>query len=212
VPVEYTTAAGNPVTPDAGIESLVAEWKAQVDEALGEMIGYTESGIEIGWPMYNLLVDAWLWYYPQADLAINNLGSYREAIPPGEITRADVVATWPFENVLIDVELTGQQVMDNLLCCGGAVAGLTYHRAGARIIAELDDGNPLDPEATYHVLVNNFTYTGGDGYLFQKHNPDGYDTGIHWREPVIEWIIAQQTSPEHPLEAVLDDTQRGMGR
>lgn len=212
VPVEYTTAAGNPVTPDAGIESLVAGWKAQVDEALGEVIGYTESGIEIGWPMYSLLVDSWLWYYPQADIAISNFGCYREAIPPGEITRAGIVATWPFENTLVEVELTGQQVMDNLLCCGGTVAGFTYHRAGARIIAELDDGNPLDPEATYHVLVNNFMYYGGDGYLFSEHNPDGYDTGIHWREPVIEWIIAQQTSPERPLETLLDKTRRGMGR
>ena len=212
VPVEYATATGNPVTPDAGIEALVAEWKAQVDEALGEVIGYTESGVERDWPLYNLVVDAWLWYYPEADLAINNLGGYREAIPPGEITRADVVATLPFENTLVDVELTGQQVMDDLLCCGGAVAGFTYHRAGARIIAELDDGSPLDPEATYHVLVNNYMYTGGNGYLFTTQDPDAYDTGIHWREPVIEWILAQQTSPERPLETLLDGTQRGEGR
>jgi 5'-nucleotidase/UDP-sugar diphosphatase len=212
VPVEYTTAAGNPVTPDAEIEALVGEWKAQVDDVLGEVIGHTESGIERDWPLYNLVADAWLWYYPEADLAINNLGGYREAIPPGEITRADVVATLPFENTLIDVELTGEQVADNLLCCGGAVAGFTYDRAGARIVAELDAGGALDPEATYHVLVNNFMYAGGDGYLFAAQDPDAYDTGIHWREPVIEWILAQQTSPEHPLEAVLDDTQRGIGR
>jgi 5'-nucleotidase/UDP-sugar diphosphatase len=212
VPVEYATAAGNPITPDADIEVIVAEWEAQVDEALGEVIGYTETGIEIGWPLYNLLVDAWLWYYPAADVAISNFGGYREAIPPGEITRADIVATWPFENVLVDVELTGKQVADNLLCCRGAVAGLTYHRAGARIVAELNDGSELDPEATYHVLVNNFIYAGGDDYLFSIHNPDGYDTGIQWREPVIEWIIAQETSPERPLETLLDDAERGPGR
>ena len=61
------------------------------------------------------------------------------------------------------------------------------------------------------MLVNNFMYYGGDGYLFSEHNPDGYDTGIHWREPVIEWIIAHQTSPECPLESLLDDTKRGVG-
>ena len=215
IPVEYTTASGNPVTPagpkspDGGIEALVAGWKAQLDEALGEVIGYTASGIERDWPLYNLVVDAWLWYYPRADLAITNLGGYREAIPPGEITRADVVATLPFENTLIDVHLTGRQVMDNLLCCGGAVAGLTYHRAGARIIAALDDGSPLDPDGTYHVLVNSFMYTGGDDYLFAAHDPDAYDTGIQWREPVIAWILAQQTSGERPLETLLDGTRRG---
>ncbi len=212
VPVEYATADGNPFTPDAGIEAVVAEWEAPIDEALGEVIGYTETGIEVGWPMYSMLVDAWLWYYPRADIAISNFGGYREAIPPGEITRADIVATWPFENVLVDVELTGKQVADNLLCCRGAVAGLTYHRAGANIIADLDDGSGLDPETTYHVLVNNFIYAGGDDYLFSVHNPDGYDTGIQWRDPVIEWIIAQETSPERPLETLLDATERGPGR
>ena len=79
-------------------------------------------------------------------------------------------------------------------------------------IVELDDGSPLDPQATYHVLVNNFMYTGGDGYLFEVQDPNGYDTGIHWREPVIEWILVQQTSPERPLETLLDDTRRGMER
>jgi 2',3'-cyclic-nucleotide 2'-phosphodiesterase (5'-nucleotidase family) len=209
IPVEHATSAGPPTPPDAGIEELLAEWQAEVEEALGEVVGYTESGVERDWPLYNLVVDAWLWYYPEADLAITNLGGYREAIPPGEITRADIVAVLPFENTLIDVELTGKQVMDNLLCCGGVVAGLTYHRAGAHIIAELDDGSPLDPEATYHVLVNNFIYTGGDDYLFAVHNPDAYDTGIHWREPVIEWLLTRQTSPERPLETLLDDTMRG---
>ncbi len=208
-PVGEIGSSGAPVTPDAEIESLVAAWRRQVDEALGEVIGYTETGVEVGWPLYNLLVDSWLWYYPEADLAINNLGGYREDIPPGEITRADIVATWPFENTLVEVELTGQQVMDNLLCCGGAVAGLTYRRAGARIIAELEDGRRLDPDATYRVLVNNFIYAGGDGYLFSEHDPEGYDTGIPWREPVIERILAHDTSRQHPLETVLDETQRG---
>jgi 5'-nucleotidase/UDP-sugar diphosphatase len=209
IPVEHATGAATPITPDAEIEDLLAEWQAEVEEALGEVIGYTESGVDQGWPLYNMVVDAWLWYYPEADLAITNLGGYREAIPPGEITRADIVAVLPFENMLIDVELSGKQVMDNLLCCGGAVAGLTYHRAGARIIAELDDGSPLDPEATYHVLVNDFVYAGGDDYLFAVHNPDAYETGIPWREPVIEWLLAERTSPEHPLETLLDDTARG---
>ena len=214
IPIEYITANGNPVAPDAGIETLVAGWKAQggrnhLDKALDEVIGYTGRGIEREWPLYNLVVDAWLWYYPRADLAINNLGGYREAIPPGDITRADVVATLPFENTLVDVQLSGRQVMDNLLCCGGAVAGFTYHRAGARIIAALDDGSPLDPDGTYHVLVNSFMYTGGDDYLFAAHAPGAYDTGIQLREPVIAWILAQQTSEQRPLETLLDDTPRG---
>ena len=205
----YRTAEGPPVEPDPDVTEIVARWAAQTDEALGKVIGYTGTGIEIGWAMYNIVTDSWLWYYPEADLAISNLGGFREALPPGEITLADIVATLPFENTLMDAELTGEEVLENLRCCGGAVGGMIVHGSGPELTVTLTDGSPLDPQATYHVLVNNYIYQGGDGYHFSQQDPDAYDTGIHWREPVIQWIRAQGTGPDHPLESLLDDTPRG---
>jgi len=208
VPIEYPVGK-DPYTPDKEVQAIVAEWSAKVGKELGEVIGYTRTGIRKDWPLFNLLVDAWLWVYPQADIAISNFGGYREALPPGDITRADIVATWPFENTIIDVELSGKQVADNLLCCGGAVSGLTYSRSGGRITAKLKDGSDLDPKATYRVLVNSFMYTGGNGYRFSAQNPDGYDTGIQYRDPVIKWLFSQHTSRQRPLETLLDSTPRG---
>ncbi|MBN1956528.1 MAG: bifunctional metallophosphatase/5'-nucleotidase [Anaerolineae bacterium] len=204
----YRTAEGSPVTPDPTIAALVAEWTAQTDELLGEVIGYTTTGIEVDWPLYNLVTDSWLWAYPEGNLAISNPGGFREIIPPGEITLADIVAVMPFDNSLIDVELTGAEVLENLRCCGGVVAGMTVRSGPAGIAVTLRDGSSLDPQATYHVLVNSYIYQGGDGYLFGTQDPDAYDTGIHWRDPVIEWLRIQGTSPEQPLEELLDDTAR----
>lgn len=208
----YRTAEGPPVPPDPEIAALVDRWTAQVEQALGEVIGYTAEGVPVGWEMYNLVTDSWLWYYPQADLAISNLGGFREDLPAGEITLADVVAALPFENTLIDVTLTGEQVLENLRCCGGAVAGMTVSGSGDDLAVTLADGSPLDPGAIYHVLVNSYIYQGGDGYLFARQDPDAYDTGIHWREPVIQWIRAQGTGPDRPLESLLDPQPRGPGR
>ena len=208
VPIEYPVGR-NPYEPDEGIQTIVAEWSARVEKELGEVIGYSRTGIRKDWPLFNLLVDSWLWIYPQADIAINNFGGYREALPPGEITRADIVAALPFDNSIIDVELSGRQVADNLLCCGGAVAGLTYQGSDGGITARLKDGSVLNPEATYHVLVNSFMYTGGNGYLFSKQNPNGYDIGVQYRDPAIRWILSRKTSPERPLETLLDGTPRG---
>lgn len=208
VSIEYPIDA-NPLTPDADIEAIVTEWSAKVEEELGTVIGYSRTGIDKDWPLYNLLLDAWLWTFPKADIAISNLGGYREALPPGDITRADIVAALPFDNTIIDVELSGKQVADNLLCCGGAVAGLTYNLSDGRIAAKLKDGSDLDPGASYRVLVNSFMYEGGSGYLFSDQNPNGYDTGIHWRDPIIKWILSKQTSPERPLESLLDHARRG---
>ncbi len=207
VPVEYPLGA-NPLTPDPAIAAVVAEWPKKAEKALGEVIGYTQNGIERGWPLFNLLMDSWLWAYPEADIAISNFGGFREAIPPGEITRANVMATWPFKNEIVSVELTGKQVLENLLCCAGAVAGLTYRRSGGRATATLKNGRALDPEATYRVLVNSFMYTGGDKYLFQAQNPKGYNLGVQMQEPVIKWIQAQKTSLKRPLESLLDSTER----
>jgi 5'-nucleotidase/UDP-sugar diphosphatase len=208
VPVEYPLG-DNPFTPDPAIAAIVSEWSRKAEEALGEVIGYTKTGIQRGWSLFNLLLDSWLWAYPEADFAISNFGGFREAIPPGEITRASIMTTWPFKNEIVSVELTGKQVLENLLCCGGAVAGLTYRRSGENVTATLEDGRALDPGATYRVLVNSFMYAGGDNYLFQAQNPKGYNLGIQMQEPVIKWIKSQKTSPEHPLETLLDSEERG---
>jgi 5'-nucleotidase/UDP-sugar diphosphatase len=208
VPIEYPLGA-NPLTPDPDVSAVVKEWSRKTEEALGEVIGYSKSGIQRGWPLFNLLLDSWLWAYPEADIAISNFGGFREAIPPGEITRADIMATWPFKNEIVSVELTGKQVLKNLLCCGGAVAGLTYRRSGDNVTATLKNGHPLDPAATYRVLVNSFMYAGGDNYPFKTQDPNGYNLGVQMQEPVIKWIQTQKTSPQRPLEALLDRTERG---
>ena len=208
IPVEYSPGTDD-IPPDAAINAIVSEWSAKIEKELGGVIGYTETGIEKGWPLFNLLVDSWLWAYPDADIAISNFGGYREAIPPGEIKRSDIVATWPFNNVLIEVELTGRQVADNLECCGGTVAGITYEKSGDRLIVKLKDGSPFDPETTYRVLVNSYIYEGGEKYLFSKQNPDGHAIQTNFRNPVIDWILSRQTSRERPLETFLDGTPRG---
>jgi 5'-nucleotidase / UDP-sugar diphosphatase len=208
VPIEYPLGS-SPVPPDPAIAAVVGGWSRKADKALGEVIGYTETGIHRGWSLFNLLTDSWLWAYPEADLAISNFGGFREAIPPGEITRANIMATWPFKNEIVSVELTGKQVSENLLCCGGAVAGLTYRLSGDRVTATLKNGRALDPGATYRVLVNSFMYAGGDNYLFQTQNPNGYNLGVQMQEPAIKWIQSQKTSPQRPLETLSDSTERG---
>ena len=75
--------------------------------------------------------------------------------------------------------------------------------------AVLKDGNPLDLQATYRVLVNSYMYEGGGKYLFSKQNSNGRVIPTSWRDPVIRWILSQRTSRERPLETLLDGTKRG---
>jgi hypothetical protein len=47
-------------------------------------------------------------------------------------------------------------------------------------------------------------YSGGDNYkLFAQADPDGYNSGIDWRQPVIDWIKAQNSSIDNPLDPAI---------
>ena len=89
------------------------------------------------------------------------------------------------------------------MCCQPVAAGVTT--VGRY---KLDDGTPLDPEATYHVLVNDFMYAGGNSFKFGEQDPEGYNTSIDWRQPVIDWIWSLDTSPDDPLDNYLDTENR----
>ncbi|MBN1580972.1 MAG: 5'-nucleotidase C-terminal domain-containing protein, partial [Anaerolineae bacterium] len=191
-------------SPDADVAAVVAKWRTRADEVLSDTIGYCTH--EIGQrsdAMYNMVTDAWLFAYPSADVALSNRGGFRQAIPSGEITVGDIVGVLPFNNVLIDVELTGAQLIESVRCCNPVVGGMTTAGGYA-----LSDGTPIDPSASYRALVNDFMYAGGDGFKFGEYDPDAYNTAIDWRQPVIDWILSLETTAERPLDGLLDTEPR----
>jgi len=204
VGVEPSTHMNQGGTPDAEVAAVVARWRARADDALSQAIGYVEKGIgQRSDAMLNMVTDAWLEAYPAADVALTNRGGFRQAIPAGEITLATLVGVLPFNNVLVDVALSGAQLIENITCCQPAVGGMTT--VGGYKLA---DGTPIDPKATYHVLVNDFMYAGGDDFRLKEYDPHAYNTAIDWRQPVIDWIASLNTSPQHPLDAYLDTAPR----
>lgn len=212
---QYVTEEGNPVTPDPEVQAILDYWQAETDEAMGEVIGYTEGGIaRRSWQQGNYVTDSWLWVYPSGDFAMTNWGGLRADIEAGDITVGDIVGVLPFDNVIVDCAITGAQLVENLEVRHAAVAGFayTYHEDDGQTVVDsvtlLADGSPLDMAETYHVLVNDFMYLGGDGYLFYQQDTNAYDTSIQWRQPVIDWTEAQNTSATNPIDALIDDQPR----
>jgi 5'-nucleotidase/UDP-sugar diphosphatase len=204
IEMEPSTHKNEGGEPDPAIAAIVAHWRAEADETLADPIGYVQNEIGEHSPaMFNMVTDAWLEDYPQADIALTNRGGFRQSIPAGEITLGSVIGVLPFNNVLIDSELTGAQLIANIECCNPVMGGMTT--VGGYKLA---DGTPITDDATYRVLVNDFIYAGGDGFLFKEQDPDAYNTGIDWRQPVFDWIAARDTSPEDPLDRYLDNNPR----
>ena len=213
--VVYSEENENPVTPDAEIEGLVDYWRALVDEDLQVEVGWTVSGIvNPSWLQGNWVVDSWLWAFPQAEVALTNFGGIRRSIPPGVFTVEDIVGMLPFDNDIYLIEITGAELVENLEAViptrSPAVGGMKYMADGNSVSVMLEGGVPLDPDEIYRVLVTDFLYFGGDGYLFHLQDPDPINLLTHYRQPVIDRTSSLNTSKEDPIENYIDSSPRNV--
>ena len=189
---------------DAAIESIVNNWKTQTDNALSEVIGYSGSGLAAGTTkLYNLIMDSWLYAFPYADISISNTGSVRQQIFPGNITLSSIVGVLPFENEIVELELTGAQVISLInQTRGGAFLGGINSTNGNR----LRDGTPINLSAVYKVITTDYYYLTES--LFKQYDASPTYTYINFRQPVINYIKSLNTSQSNPLENYLDDNPR----
>ena len=89
-PAYAQSADRPPAEPDAAVAAIVEKWSFEAALSLDEVIGYTKNGIKRPWPLFNLITDAWLAEYPNADIAYTNAGGVRQDIEAGEITIGDI--------------------------------------------------------------------------------------------------------------------------
>ncbi|MGC8905149.1 bifunctional metallophosphatase/5'-nucleotidase [Thermus sp.] len=158
----------------------------------------------------NLIADGMLWKTKSAgtQIALQNGGGIRASIPKGPITVGKVYEVLPFGNTLVVMDLKGKEVLAALEngvsqweSSAGRflqVSGLRYafdlaRPAGSRVVrveVRTEKGYvPLDLEATYRVVVNNFIANGGDGFAVLKE-ARGYrvDTGFSDAESFMDYL------------------------
>ena len=163
--------------------------------------------------MGNLLADAILDRTASqgATIAFQNGGGIRASIDEGEITMGEVLTVLPFSNTLATVSISGADVIEALEngvsdIENGAgrfaqVAGVKYsytlaNPPGERISDVLVRGDgdswvPIDEEATYIVVTNNFVRGGGDGYETFANGDNPYDFGPPLEQVVADYIASQ---------------------
>ena len=175
--------------------------------------------------MGNLVADAMLAKANEMEpganyqIAFQNGGGLRAPLMTGPISMGDVLETLPFGNAIATFELKGEYVKAALengasrypSANGGfaQVAGMRYvidpaQAVGARIVqAEVWDGaawQPLDMDAMYKVVTNDFMRRGGDNYLmFRDFAVNPYDFG-----PALDEALADYFGAHSPVTPVLE--------
>ena len=171
---------------DESIALLIEELVGATDELVEEVIGYTDveldglrENVRAGETnLGNLITDAMI-AASGADVALTNGGGIRASIDVGDITLGEVLEAFPFTNVLTNIEVTGADLMaalehgvkDYPAAAGHFphVSGMSYtfdpnQEVGSRITELMIGDEPVDLEATYMLVTNDFLAAGGDGY------------------------------------------------
>lgn len=188
-------------TPDETVAGTVAKWRTRMDTELAETIGYASVTIDrYSSALANMITDSWLEAISSADVSLTNQSGIRQSIPAGEITLATIVGVLPFENFILQLDLTGDQLIE---CARGLVMGGMTTVDGYRLM----DGTPIHPDSAYEVVTTDYLYSRDD-FQFRQYDPEPFETGIHFRQPVIDWIRSLNTSSSNPLDRYLDVKNR----
>lgn len=188
---------------DHDVTEIVGRWQAKTTEALGEVVGHANARLEPDSPpLTNFITDAWR-KATGADVAILNRFATRQAIPIGPVKRETIVSVLPFDNRLVTVTVTGEELEKDVRCCGGHVSGVV-EKDGVLFLA---DGKPIDKARKYKVVSTDYAYFGGSDFPFEKQDPNGV-FGEDWREPIFRLLGELRTTKEKGLETVVDATPR----
>ena len=125
----------------------------------------------------NLITDGLLEYGRlqgwNTDVAFYNFAGVRASLPAGEINYGQLYQVLPFTNVVVNVDLTGKDLLavfeaataaGRLHVGGGTYAYRFTNPTGHRITAATVGGAAIDPTRIYHVATIDYLLTGGDGH------------------------------------------------
>jgi 5'-nucleotidase len=178
---------GKTIAPDAKVAAIFTSYLATVAEKRKEPVGIrSTAAISRSYsdeaPLGSLLADL-MRSATGADIAVINSGGIRAELPAGDLRYSDVFEVSPFDNFATMVPLTGAQITEMLrLTANGEygilqVSGLRYTYDATKdadkppaqrqrvVSVMLLDGTPIDPKATYRVVMPDFLAVGGDGLM-----------------------------------------------
>ncbi len=161
----------------------------------------------------------------KADVSMAAVFNPQARIAKGPVTVRDIAGLYVYENTLVVVEVTGQQVKDALEHAAkyfrayeagktpaelvdpkipaynfDIAEGVTYvlnisKPIGQRIENLQFEGKPLASDRKLRLATNNYRVNGGGGYTMYKGAPVVYRSSEEIRELIIDWVERHKNIP-----------------
>jgi 2',3'-cyclic-nucleotide 2'-phosphodiesterase (5'-nucleotidase family) len=211
------------IPADPATAAVVAPYTAKVrelDAPIGKLAGDLKKGGMGAGSLGNFVADALraratIKLGQTVLLAITNSGGLRKnEIAAGSLSTSDIYQLLPFENALVALDLTGEQLLRFLK----VVVSHRDAQSGARIIygtngkenelvtAQLiGPGAPkeIDPRAAYTIVTIDYLVNRGGDYSILKEAKNVRPLGLTMRDAVIDYVKAE-TAAGRPVKAELD--------
>lgn len=199
--VSHNVLVDRATTPDPAETAVIDKWKTLAGPIAATVVGTVAQDVTgdssgnrgIETPMADLIADSILWgtQSGNSQIALMNVGGVRASFlvnqisngeDPGEITYTEAYNVAPFGNLLVTMDMTGQQIKDTLeqqydptrgrqYLALGVSEGFSYtwddsQVQGSKVVAGSMtlNGAPMSMTATYRVGTLNFLANGGDNF------------------------------------------------
>ena len=210
------TGIDSTIPDDPAVGKMLAVYSPKVRElevVLGKLNGELRKGGTGSGSLGNFVTDG---IRAQASLKIgkpvavalmNSGGLRRNTIGAGELKARDIFELLPFENALVTLDLTGEQLMKLLQM----IVSRREAQSGARIIYKVNADKTselvsaklrvasgekdIDPSATYTVVTIDYIYrVGGSAYGVLREGKDMKELGVTLRDAIMAYVKAETAS------------------
>jgi 2',3'-cyclic-nucleotide 2'-phosphodiesterase (5'-nucleotidase family) len=209
---------------DPAVDAMLAPYSAKVrelDAPIGKLVGDLKKGGMGAGSLGNFVADA-LRSRAEAKLgkpvllAITNSGGLRKnEITAGDLTSSDIYQLLPFENALVALDLTGEQLRRFL----DVVVSQRDAQSGARITYGTNDQKEneivavklgsagaekeIDPAATYTIVTIDYLVKRGGDYSVLQEAKNVRPLNLTMRDAVLDYVKAE-TAAGRSVKATLD--------
>jgi 2',3'-cyclic-nucleotide 2'-phosphodiesterase (5'-nucleotidase family) len=211
-----TETAIDATTPDdPAVSKMLAVYSPKVKElevVLGKLTGELKKGGAGSGSLGNFVTDGMRAQTslktgkPVAVALMNSGGMRRNTIGEGELKARDIFELLPFENALVTLDLTGEQLLKVLQM----IVSRREAQSGARLVyktnadktselvrARLVGGDYgregiIDPKATYTIVTIDYLYrVGGSTYGMLREGKDMKELGVTLRDAIMNYVKAE---------------------
>jgi 2',3'-cyclic-nucleotide 2'-phosphodiesterase (5'-nucleotidase family) len=216
----------NTTKQDPELQAKIKEWRGPFEKFSAEVLGTSQVELDqtkcqqgeclLG----DFMSDAMLAYRKNntqnVDFALINAGGVRATIDEGDITRGEVLTSFPFGNAIVQISLTGKQLWEALegIFTGVSVTNkkpvtsfvqvskgikIEYNPKaanGTRLISVTIGNKPLENSTTYQIVTLDFIAGGGDNFFAPVTDFAILDTQ--------DEVLTQYVKSQSPVKIQLD--------